>query len=54
MDISELGQLLSAALKNITLGKIPLGLDQIFVGTPKRSRLDHVKAVILLGANEDA
>ena len=53
MDISELGQLLSAALKNITLGKIPLGLDQIFVGTPKRSRLDNVKAVILLGANED-
>lgn len=52
LELNETAQLLDSAFKNITLGKIPLGLDQIFIGSPKRSRLSSVKAVILLGANE--
>lgn len=52
LSLTEIGQILESALKNINLGKIPLGLDQIFVGTPKRSRLGNIKVVILLGAND--
>ena len=51
-ELKEISALLEAAFSNISLGKVPLGLDQVFIGSPKRSRLNNVKAVILLGVNE--
>ena len=51
-EIKDIALLLQAAFSNISLGKVPLGLDQVFIGSPKRSRLKNLKAVILLGVNE--
>ncbi len=51
-ELKEIAVLLQTAFSNISLGKIPLGLDQVFIGSPKRSRLSNVKAVVLLGVNE--
>ena len=52
LSLEEYMRILEAGLEGLTLGLIPPGLDQVFVGSLERSRPPEVKAVFLIGANE--
>ena len=51
-DIDEFTGILEAGLTELKVGVIPQERDQIQIGDMTRTRLGHVKAVFLLGAND--
>ena len=52
MDISELSGIMDAGFDEIKVGLIPPSVDCVTVGNIERTRLEHVKAMYILGVNE--
>jgi len=52
LSLEEYLRVLDAGLGGLTLGLIPPGLDQVFVGSLERSRPSEVKAAFILGVND--
>ena len=52
LDITEIGDVLEAGFTELKLGRIPPEQDCITVGDVKRSRLEGVRSLFLLGVNE--
>ena len=52
MKPAAYAQILDAGFAQADLGAIPPSLDQVVVGSLRRSRMSNVKALIVLGANE--
>lgn len=52
MDISELSGIIDAGFDEIKVGIIPPSVDCVTVGNIERTRLEHVKAMYILGVNE--
>ena len=52
MDIRGFGNLLDAGFDAISIGMIPSGMDYIQVGDLTRSRLNDIKALFIVGAND--
>ena len=48
----EYGQMLAAGIAQKKLGMIPSGVDRVTVGDLTRTRLEHIKVLYVLGANE--
>lgn len=46
------GDILKAGLESIEVGLLPPGADGLILGTMQRTRSSHVKAMLVLGANE--
>ncbi|HZK02120.1 MAG TPA: PD-(D/E)XK nuclease family protein [Anaerovoracaceae bacterium] len=44
--------MLKAGFESLELGLIPTTIDQVVVGTMQRTRVGHIKALIVLGAND--
>ncbi len=53
MEASEYRGLIEAGLSEAKVGLVPYGSDYITIGDIERTRLSHVKALFLLGANEN-
>ena len=53
MTAAEFRGLIEAGLSEAKVGLVPHGSDMITVGDIERTRLSHVKALFLLGANEN-
>ena len=53
MDATEYRGLIEAGLSEAKVGLVPHGSDRITVGDIERTRLSHVRALFLLGANEN-
>jgi len=53
MNAADFAKVLEAGFSAATLGLVPPSLDQVVVGDLRRSRLPAVKALFLLGANEN-
>ena len=51
-DIRGFGALIDAGLDQVKIGILPDGMDYIQVGDLTRSRLDDIKALFIVGANE--
>ena len=54
MTVLDFARVLEAGISAVSLGLVPPSLDQVIVGDLRRSRLPQVKALLLLGANENA
>ncbi|HEY8394635.1 MAG TPA: PD-(D/E)XK nuclease family protein [Thermaerobacter sp.] len=54
LTLAEYLRVLEAGLEGLRVGLIPPGLDQVVAGTIERSRHPNVRAVLILGATEDA
>ncbi|MDI3533894.1 MAG: ATP-dependent helicase/nuclease subunit [Thermosediminibacterales bacterium] len=52
LSLEEYLQILDAGLKSLKLGIVPLGLDQVIVGSLDRSRSPNVRAVFILGVSD--
>lgn len=52
VSIKEYGQLIDAALESIRIGVAPKSQDYIQIGDLTRSRINNVKALFIVGANE--
>ncbi|HHU69633.1 MAG TPA: helicase-exonuclease AddAB subunit AddB, partial [Thermoanaerobacterales bacterium] len=52
LTIEEYTEVVESGLKNIRLGLLPLGMDQVVIGDLDRSRNPDVKVVFILGAND--
>ncbi|MDX9871806.1 MAG: helicase-exonuclease AddAB subunit AddB [Clostridia bacterium] len=52
LKMNEYNRIVQSGLEAMEVGLVPLGLDQVLVGTLGRSRNPHVRAVFILGANE--
>ena len=48
----EFAEILDAGFDEAKVGIVPPGLDQVFAGDMRRTRLDHVKALLFLGMND--
>ncbi len=53
MGASEYRGLIEAGLSEAKVGLVPFGSDRITIGDIERTRLSHVRALFLLGANEN-
>ncbi len=53
MTSSEYRGLIEAGLSEAKVGLVPHGSDNIIIGDIERTRLSHVRALFLLGANEN-
>ena len=51
-DGKEFIRLITTGLSTMEIGIIPPGSDRVMIGTLQRTRKSHVKAVIVIGANE--
>lgn len=54
MTVDEFSAVLAAGLESLTLGMVPPGLDQVVCGSIERSRLPEIKAMFILGADQNA
>lgn len=54
ISVEEYAKILEAGFSGTKLGLTPHSLDQIIIGDLRRTRLQEVKALFLLGANEGA
>lgn len=45
-------EILEAGIESMEIGTIPSTLDQVFVGTIERSRVNSIKCLFLIGAND--
>lgn len=52
MSLTEYMELMNDGLGNLELSMIPPGLDYVAVAGLERARIDHVKAVYIVGVNE--
>lgn len=52
LTIEEYSEVVESGLKNIKIGLLPLGMDQVVIGDLDRSRNPDVKVVFILGAND--
>ena len=52
LSSKELYELLEAGFGQISVGMIPKKLDKVFFGDLKRSRIDRVRALFIVGAND--
>ena len=52
MGLSEFVQILDAGFEEIKLGIIPPSVDSVTIGDVERTRLEHIKYMIVLGVNE--
>lgn len=52
MSLKEYREILDAGFEEIKVGVIPLGMDQVMVGDIERTRLNNVKMVLVIGAND--
>jgi len=52
LSSKELYELLEAGFAQISVGMIPKKLDRVFFGDLKRSRIDRVRALFVVGAND--
>jgi len=52
VTISQYGEILTAALGQMTLALVPPALDQVLIGAIERSRHPKIKAAFVLGVNE--
>lgn len=52
VEIDEFAQLIDVGLKELTLGMIPGTLDMVTIGDITRTRLDEVKVLFIMGAND--
>ena len=52
MDIRGFAALLDAGFDNIRIGSVPMGMDYIQVADLTRSRLNDIKALFMVGAND--
>jgi len=52
LTLSDYSVVLQSGLEGIQLGTVPMGLDQVFVGSLERSRPPEADIVFILGANE--
>ncbi len=52
MKYDSFSDILKAGLQSIELGLLPPGADGLIMGTMQRTRTSHVKAMLILGANE--
>jgi len=52
LELEDYALILASGIEAIEVGQIPLGLDQILVGSLDRSRNPEVRILFLLGANE--
>ncbi|MDO4789312.1 MAG: PD-(D/E)XK nuclease family protein [Johnsonella sp.] len=48
----EISDLINAGIEQIGVGIIPAKTDRVMIGDLKRSRLDEIKALFMIGANE--
>ena len=49
---AEYQQILEAGLDQIRIGKVPPGLEQVYVGDMLRTRLSGIRALIMVGLND--
>lgn len=54
VTLSEYGEMLSSGLEALSIGVIPPGNDQVLIGDMERSRLNQIRVLYLLGANDGA
>lgn len=52
LSAEELGAIIDAGLSDLGIGVAPISADQLIYGDLKRTRLPHVKALFVMGANE--
>ena len=52
MEISEFVQILDAGFEEIKVGIIPPSVDSVTIGDVERTRLEHIKYMLVLGVNE--
>lgn len=52
ISLKEYSELLDAGLAEAKIGVIPPSIDQVTAGDLKRTRLNHIKALFVLGAND--
>lgn len=53
LDLSELGELIELGFLELSAGMAPISVDQVLVGDLDRSRHHKVKALFVMGTNED-
>lgn len=54
MDAKEYAQIFMAGMENASVGIIPPSHDSVVIGDIERTRLDHMKVIYLIGANDGA
>jgi len=52
LTLEQFSSIMESGLESIEMGLIPLGLDQVLIGSVDRSRKPALKAVFVLGVNE--
>lgn len=52
ISISEYAKILNTSFSSSTMGLIPATLDQVIIGDIKRTKLNNIKALFVLGVNE--
>lgn len=52
LPFTDFAQIVDAGINELKLGIIPPGVDMVTVGDIQRTRLEHVKILIVLGMNE--
>ncbi len=52
VNLKEYAYILDAGLEQCELGLVPPGLDQVVIGDFRRSRLQNIKALFVLGVND--
>lgn len=52
VSVAEFKEILDIGMKDISLGMIPAGLDQVIVGDITRTRLDDIKVLFIIGIND--
>lgn len=52
MDIDTFARVIDSGLESISLGLVPLAINQVSIGSMERSRQPDVKALFILGVND--
>ncbi|HBQ63778.1 MAG TPA: helicase-exonuclease AddAB subunit AddB, partial [Clostridiales bacterium] len=51
--LERFSRILTIGFKEYSMGMIPAGMDQVLVGSMERSKFNEIKAMYILGANDD-
>jgi ATP-dependent helicase/nuclease subunit B len=52
ISLKEYREIIDAGFEEIKVGVIPLGMDQVMVGDIERSRLNNIRTLFVIGAND--